>query len=336
MDIDNAVDRVVKAEAQVVEGFKVGFDSTEGDVGKSFFANGRMQVAVMVTVTGLGLTRAFVENNVKLIGYNGGQLLRQPWVVSRDPNQYVHELNGGSSRLVHVAEVPDPGEFEALRSLSETRKFVVVFWVSSAVIGTTRVAAQVGLYNGTVVKSDGVRNPVTSDVFDSSVTLSAIRPVVYDHRNFFLTSERVGGEQSMHRLYRYHLGLTPGGRHISLMSWSSNQYADGGTYNQTFFESGQIANTPGTTYFTGVLADTRYKYLSVNLPGGSGSGHYTVDVNNREGQLTVVQALSAKGHFAGRVRHAVFRFSVIDMYGTEHKLSIRTDINARDFILENG
>ncbi|WP_191630934.1 hypothetical protein, partial [Pseudomonas fluorescens] len=64
---------------------------------------------------------------------------------------------------------------------------------------------------------------------------------------------------------------------------------------------------------------------------------YSVSVNDREGYLTVVQALSEYSKDAGKYKAGnVLRFRAIDQYGTEHKLAIRTNFYERNLYLEKG
>jgi hypothetical protein len=64
---------------------------------------------------------------------------------------------------------------------------------------------------------------------------------------------------------------------------------------------------------------------------------YKVEVNDRIGELTVVQALSPGVRNQPPVdRSEIFRFTALDQFGTKHELAIRTNFKERSFRLERG
>ena len=90
-------------------------------------------------------------------------------------------------------------------------------------------------------------------------------------------------------------------------------------------------------YLEGVMLSPSVKQWPVNLPSsGSVKGVYSVPVNDRDGELTMVQIIYRKFYYNFPVTGDQFRFVALDEYGTEHRLSIRSNVQQREFFLERG
>ncbi|WP_085717410.1 hypothetical protein [Pseudomonas sp. B28(2017)] len=325
---------------QEITKVQVVFDGSEFSNEKRLYANGRMQVRVTVLITGNfgGPPESDKWPRVHLIHYQGGQRLTNGWVSAFDENQYAHSIESPYSAYSRGSapheEVNGEMQGEVGISSLNSRTLRYDFWVSSSRVEFMKIAAEIRMMggSGSVIYTN---KPNVPGQLDESVTLNAITPATYATSQFTFESQRVGGEHNGDRIYRYYLGAFPGGRQLKLLNWHSSQYGQDSLYPLEFFSSGEVKNDSSTKYFMGIIVPVRAARVDVNLPGGIAS-RYRIGVNQREGELTIVQALSSKYFDNYRVRKEPFFFTAIDMYGTEHRLSIRTDMTSRQFILERG
>lgn len=320
---------------------KVKFDSGASLRSKALYGNGRMQVKVQVLVSGYdengdpASVPADVLDTVELIHYNSGETLRNGWSASAEQGRFTLETAASPS----AAQRPDD------QSQSAGHPHVRTFWVSSSGVGTTQVAARISL-NGNVIRSNGTG---VIGRQDSSVTLDAQLPVSYSLEQFHLQRVRRGNEEPGNRIWNYYLGLDYQGQQIKLVDWFSSKGSD-----DVVFAYGNWVRAHNTNYLTGVLARPDKTDVAVTLPvndnslvnyifrdsaldSSNASKEYRVRVNDRHGELTIVQALSEFAYNQAEYRaDEVFYFSAIDQYGTEHKLAIRIDFTQCIFVLERG
>jgi hypothetical protein len=321
---------------------KVKFDAIESARSKELFGNGRMQVKVQVLVAGADAdgnavaVPAEVMDSIKLIHYSNGQALGNGWDASTEQGQFTLQSHHTASTA--LATDDDDSVHPQVRT----------FWVSSAGAGETQVAARVTV-NQQVIRSNGT---TLSSVHDSSVTLIAKEPVAYSIDSFRWYSVRRGNEEPGNRIWNYYLGLYPqGGQQIKLVDWISE-----GGRSSRLFANGNKLREPSTNHLQGIFVLPEQKTQEVWLPydgyplsdvlsfGAQGwlflstkKKRYSVKVSDRDGELTIVQAISGYSTIEPASRDAeVFHFQAIDQYGTEHKLAIRTDFAERHFYLERG
>jgi len=320
---------------------KVKFDSSSLTRSKVLYGNGRMQVKVQVLVSGYDgngdriLVPAEVMNTVELIHYNTGRTLRDGWSASTEQGRFTLEAPVIQDAAQPSDDEPDDGIHPQVRT----------FWVSSSGSGTTQIAASVSL-NGATIRSNGTG---LSGFQDSSVTLDAQVPVTYSVEQFRWTSNRRGNEEPGNRIWNYYLGLVYQGQQIKLVDWVSSKGTD-----DVKFAYGNWIYASKTNYLKGILVRPNKTDVTVALPvndntfvnyifrdhaldSSAKTKEYVVRVNDRHGELTVVQALSEFAYTAAESSaDGVFPFLAIDQYGTEHKLAIRTNSEKREFFLERG
>ena len=220
---------------------------------------------------------------------------------------------------------------------------VRTFWVSCSVAGTTQIAARLTLA-GQTIRTNGT---TLASVHDSSVTLEAQQPLAYAIDQFRWQATRRGNEEPGNRIWNYYLGLYPQGQQIKLVDWIADVPAE----TDPMFAMANKLNEYVTNFLTGVLARPKERSLNIGLPFNGDpiaftfsadaitrdKKFYSVRVNDRDGELTVVQALSEYSSLDRAYKKGdVFKFRAIDQHGTEHKLAIRTDFVARTFGLERG
>jgi len=317
---------------------KVKFDSAASAGDKLLFGNGRMQVKVQVLVSGVDesghpvIVPSSVLETVELIHYNTGKTLQDGWSASAEQGQYTLEAPVS-------ADSTDVADQE---SQIDVQPHVRTFWVSSAGVGTTQIAAQIVL-NGTKIRTNA------NGLFgrqDSSITLKAQMPITYAIEQFRWMSVRRGNEEPGNRIWNYYLGLYPNGQQIKLVDWSSSHEK-----GDVEFVRGNKLYEWKTNHLQGVMVRPHKREISLSLPFDgnfiaftlfqdaitSKMKSYSVRVNDRDGELSVVQALSEYSDLTPRKSaDGKFNFSVFDQYGTEHKLAIRIDSKERSFTLERG
>lgn len=170
---------------------EVKFDAAASTRSRSLYANGRMQVKVLVIISGLDEQANEVAlpdeilNTVKLIHYNGsqplanderplvhvGQILSRSWASSKQENNFVHEIPGAFARMT-----VEPTDTEV------SLPHVLTFWVSTTRADSTQIAAEVTM-DGEVIRSNRTGNFGDRD---SSVTLIGKLPVTYPMSDFLV------------------------------------------------------------------------------------------------------------------------------------------------------
>lgn len=326
--------------ADYIISFKVKFDAGEVTRSKSLFGNGRMQVKVQVLVAAADINGntvhvpADVMNSIELIHYGTGRTLRDGWSASIEQGPYTLEAQPSAV----TTSIPDEETDEDI-----LHPQVRTFWVSCSVAGTTQIAARLTLA-GQTIRTNGT---TLASVHDSSVTLEAQQPLAYAIDQFRWQATRRGNEEPGNRIWNYYLGLYPQGQQIKLVDWIADVPAD----TDPMFAMANKLNEYVTNFLTGVLARPKERSLNIGLPFNGDpiaftfsadaitrdKKFYSVRVNDRDGELTVVQALSEYSSLDRAYKKGdVFHFRAIDQHGTEHKLAIRTDFVARTFGLERG
>ncbi|HEX4551418.1 hypothetical protein [Pseudomonas sp.] len=316
----------------------VKFDSAASVRNKVLYGNGRMQVKVQVLVSGFDeggnqvSVPSSVLDTVAMIHYNTGKTLRDGWSASAEQGRYTLEAPVSA----------DPVELSGHEPENDVQPHVRTFWVSSAGVGTTQIAARI-LLNGTAIRSNGTG---LSGRQDSSITVEAQLPITYAIEQFRWMSVRRGNEEPGNRIWNYYLGLYPQGQQIKLVDWSSS-HPEG----DVVFTRGNKLYAWKTNHLLGIMVRPHKPEISLSLPFDGDSIAYTlfpdalsnkrksysVRVNDRDGELSVVQALSEYSDLTPKTgADGKFGFSVYDQYGTEHKLAIRTDTQERSFTLERG
>ncbi|WP_434708568.1 hypothetical protein J3P75_24930 [Pseudomonas sp. R1-1] len=306
---------------------EVKVDSTRSGQHKALYANGRMQVRVLVLLHGIdndgdgaSLYGHPALQSLRLIAYNGARPLEGDWSVSLQENRYAHEISGGAPRVTQVPRATHN------RISDETDPVQIFqFWVSATRPGIMEVAAEI-VMEGVILRSNGVG-------FDSSVTLEAIPPSEYSLKNF--TFNQYGEKQQKARydsVQNFHLGLHAEGRQIHLLDWYSSEVKldpyDSEDAVQ-IYASGNIRGTlDGRRNFYGYMAPIYGLQASFRSP----LGRMLVPINKVPGQLTLIQYTSADSQ-AGRESEGAFEFAVIDEFGTQHRLSIDGNKEQRTFIL---
>lgn len=317
---------------------KVKFDLAPSVRNKVLYGNGRMQVKVQVLVSGFDeagnqvSVPSSVLDTVALIHYNTGKTLGDGWRASAEQGRYTLEAPVSSDST----DVADE------ESETDVQPHVRTFWVSSDGVGTTQIAARISL-NGASIRSNGTG---LSGRQDSSVTVEAQLPITYSIDQFRWVSVRRGNEESGNRIWNYYLGLYPHGQQVKLVDWRSSR--DEGNVE---FARGNKLYAWKTNHLLGVMVRPEKHEVSLSLPFDGDSiayalfpdaitskrKYYSVRVNDRDGELSVVQALSEYSDLTPKSSaDGKFHFSVFDQYGTEHKLAIRTDSEERKFTLERG
>ncbi|WP_285408271.1 hypothetical protein [Pseudomonas sp. FR229a] len=306
---------------------EVKLDATRSGQHKVLYANGRMQVRVLVLLHGIdnngdgaSLHGHPALQSLRLIDYNGARPLEGAWSVSLQENRYAHEMSGGAPRITEIPRATH-------NRISDDSDPVQIFqyWVSATRPGVMEVAAEIVMDN-VVLRSNGIG-------FDSSVTLEAIPPKKYNQSSFSLHkygtfSERVYEE----RVQYFHLGLHADGRQIQLLDWYSNDI-ELNPYDAEdavmVYSSGMINHySGGGRTFYGYLAPIYGRSASVNTP----LGYITFPINDVQGVLTLVQRTTLQTEEKPATGET-FEVAVIDEFGTEHWLGIKGDIEQRTFIL---
>ena len=306
---------------------EVKLDSTRSGQPKALYANGRMQVRVLVLLHGIDNNGDGVSlyghpalQSLRLIAYNGARPLEGHWNVSLQENRYAHEMSGGAPR---VTEVPRATHNRISDETDSVQIFQ--FWVSATRPGIMEVAAEI-VMNGAILRSNGIG-------FDSSVTLEAIPPNEYSLKNF--TFDQYGEKQQKAQydsVQNFHLGLHTEGRQIHLLDWYSSEVKLDPYDSEDAVQIYASGNIPGTLdgrkTFYGYMAPVYGLEASFRSPLGT----MLVPINKVPGQLTLVQYTSAELQ-VGLKHDGSFEFAVIDEFGTEHRLCIEGEKEQRAFIL---
>ncbi|MFJ7315350.1 hypothetical protein ACIQVE_21830 [Pseudomonas sp. NPDC098747] len=341
-NMDEAQNQVAHLGAVAgIASFKVKFDAGDATRSKSLFGNGRMQVKVQVLVSAVDMNGnavpipAEVMNSIELIHYGSGKTLRTGWTASTEQGRFTLEA---PTSVLATPGLDQEADDDMLHPQVRT------FWVSSSVAGTTQVAARLSLAGQTIRTNAST----LSSIHDSSVTLEAQQPLAYALDQFRWQATRRGNEEPGNRIWNHYLGLYPQGQQIKLVEWVADGVAT--QSNHCFAYANKLGET-STNYFSGFMINPSEKAVDLFLPFNGDAIAYTffsdaitretkkysVRVNDRDGELTVVQALSEYSAIErAQKRGDVFHFRAIDQHGTEHKLAIRTDFAARTFGLERG
>lgn len=306
---------------------EVKLDATRSGQHKVLYANGRMQVRVLVLLHGIdnngdgaSLYGHPALQSLRLIAYNGARPLEGDWSVSLQENRYAHEMSGGAPR---IAEVPRATHNRISDDSDPVQIFQ--FWVSASKPGIMEVAAEI-VMDGVLLRSNGVG-------FDSSVTLEAVPPKNYSLKSF--TFSEYGAKQQKVRydwLQSFHIGLNAEGRQIHLLDWYSSEVKPDPYDSEDAVQVYASGNIPGTRdgrrNFYGYMAPIYGLKATFRSPVGT----MHAPINNVPGQLTLIQYTSADLQ-VGRESEDAFEFAVIDEFGTEHRLCIDGDKEQRAFIL---
>lgn len=321
--------------------FKVKFDASVNTQSRVLFANGRMQVKIQVLVSGVDAdgnathVPADVMDSIELIHYATGKTLRDGWTASTVQGRFTIEARSAAS----VGEVRD-NDLEN----DSVHPQVRTFWVSSSSAGPTEIGARL-LLNGERILTNGT---TLFSVHDSSVTIEAETPSTYSVDGVFrLYQTRIGNESPGNRIWKYHLGLYPGGKQIRLVDWVVEGIEEGKNHN---FAGGNRLNETKTNYMECILVRPENPGVTVTLPDRGdpfvysftrdaqtwSHKHYTVNAQS-DGELTIVQALSEYSESTKARKYGdVLYFIAIDEYGTEHKLAIRVNFYERNLYLQRG
>lgn len=322
--------------AESIGSIAVKFDAGASSRNKVLYANGRMQVKVQVVVTGLDRNGDVVAvsdevmESIRLIHYDSGKTLRNGWRASTEQGRFT--LAVAHSTTV----VEDDGD----EDLSGQRR-VRAFWVSSENVETVQIGASIK-FDNTVIRSNGT---TLSSRHDSSISLEAILPVTYAIEQFRWENVWYEGGFKNQRIYKYYLGLYPNAQQVKLVEWIAE-----GSDDSVVFAFGNKVDGWKAAFQAGVLIHPGLHTFNLSLPFIEASGvvpeairyiyhekDYKVEVNDRIGELTVVQALSPGVRNQPPVdRSEIFRFTALDQFGTKHELAIRTNFKERSFRLERG
>jgi len=322
--------------ADSIGSFTVKFDAGASSRSKVLYANGRMQVKVQVVVTGLDRDGNVVAvsdevmESIRLIHYDSGKTLRNGWRASTEQGRF-------TLAVAHTATVMEDDEDEDPSGQRRVR----TFWVSSENVEAIQIGASVK-FDNTVIRSNGT---TLLSRHDSSISIEAILPVTYAIEQFRWENFWYDGGFKNQRIYKYYLGLYPHAQQVKLLDWIAEDSDE-----NAVFAFGNDVDGWNAAFQAGILIRPDRHTFNMSLPFVEASGvtpesisfiyhekDYEVKVNDRIGELTVVQALSPAARNQPRVaRSEVFRFTVLDQFGTEHALAIRTDFKERSFRLERG
>lgn len=310
--------------------FSLSFDAASSVQSKSLYANGNMQIRVLVTLVGKDQRGkpiplpAAIYNNVRLINYRTGKVLDGKWKVREQTNDLWRKISGEGAN-----ELPEEGV--------DPNITVREFWVSSTLADTVHVGAVV-LLNDRLIRTN---NTTVGDKHDSSLTLVAEAPVTYAIDEFKFERILTKGQRDQD-LFHCYLGLYPGGRQLKLVDWSAADDGHHYRHSRTVFEGfGGVVDSDWRWYvnckFAGVNDD--HVYFTLAPPQDSrGQEAYNLRVNDRDGELSVIYGVSSSFTSDNYARKDVFDFIVYDTFGTAHKLRFRPDFEVRlaNFVLERG
>lgn len=309
---------------------EVKLDATNHGQHKVLYANGRMQVRVLVLLHGIDNSGDGVSlhghpalPSLRLIAYNGARPLEGDWSVSIQENRYAHEMSGGATRLTEVPRVSDNQISNAADPVQ-----IFQFWVSASRPGIMEVAAEISL-NGVVLRSNGVG-------FDSSVTLEAIPPKEYSLSSFSLSKYDEKRQRGRYdSIQHYHIALRAEGRQIHLLDWYSSEVKLDPYDSEEAVQVYVSGNIPGIQGSRKVFYGYMAPIYGVQATFRSPLSYVTVPINKVPGQLTLIQYLSADPQ-AARENESAFEFAVFDEFGTEHRLCIDGDKERLTFILDQS
>ena len=290
---------------------------------KTLYANGRMQVRVLVLVAGENSQAEEVSlhghpalETLKLISYDTSAPLSGDWHVDLQENRYAHDMAGGAPRVTPLV----PAASNRM-SAPEDSVQVFEFWVTCSRPGALQIAAELTL-DGKKYRSNG-RNG-----YDSSVTLEAIAPKRYPRTSFSLKKNRVRATPSLfEKLEQYSLALYAEGRQINLLDWSSLQVKYDADYAVEFFSSGNAINVSvGPRSYTGYIAPIYGAQVVTRTPTG---------LRTMEQDPGIISILShvTEEHPRKPENKETLELLVLDEYGTAHSVRINPDIANRSYSL---
>ncbi|GLA10144.1 hypothetical protein AnigIFM60653_001787 [Aspergillus niger] len=153
--------------------------NVQNETKREIFANGKMQAQINVRIQALiygtntpyQLTESDLES-LKLIDYSTKEELTGKWTYSRDEEEeFVHTMPGQQPSAAPVVPNADDSQ-------------TVVLWVSSAMLGDKRIAAQI-----TELGEKPVIVTTAGGSFDSSITIEAKQPITYTMSDVTVTRE---------------------------------------------------------------------------------------------------------------------------------------------------
>ncbi|MDD0968103.1 MULTISPECIES: hypothetical protein [Pseudomonas] len=288
---------------------------------KVLYANGRMQVRVLVLVSGENAQAEEVSlhghpalETLKLISYNTSAPLGGDWNVDAQENRYAHDIAGGTARVMPL--VPAVGN--RLSDPSESIQ-VFEFWVTCRRPGSIQIAAEITL-EGKKYRSNGFEG------HDSSVSLQAIAPKLYPVSNFMLNRTRVLDSPSLfEKVEQYSLVLYGEGRQINLLDWKSLQVKYDAEFATEFFSSGDATKvSSGLKSYVGYIAPI----YGAQVTARTSQGFRTVSQD--PGTISIISYLTAE-HPNKPERTGQVDLHVFDEFGTEHIIRISPDIANRTY-----
>ncbi|WP_085685182.1 MULTISPECIES: hypothetical protein [unclassified Pseudomonas] len=303
-----------------VQRLEVKFDSST-ERQKVLYANGRMQVRVLVLVSGENAQAEEVSlyghpalQTLKLISYNTSAPLSGDWSVDAQENRYAHDMAGGTARITPL--VPEVGN-----RLSDPSESVQVFefWVTCRRPGSIQIAAEV-ILEGKKYRSNGFGG------HDSSISLQAIAPKLYPKANFMLNRIRTLDLPSLfEKVEQYSLFLFGEGRQINLLDWKSLQVKHDADYATEFFSSGDATKvSEGLRSYVGYIAPIYGAQVTARTP----QGYRTVP--QEPGTISILSHLTAE--YPDRPKRAEqVNLQVFDEFGTEHRVLVSPDVANRSY-----
>jgi len=310
-------------EGLIIQRIEVKFDSSAAIRHKALYANGRMQIRVLVLISGedaqgnaVSLHGHSALETLRLIDYNSAAPLTGDWTASSRENHFAHDIKGGHARVSPL--VPAAGN-----RLSDPSEVVQVFeyWVSSSRSGSMQIAAEV-ILDGKRYRSNG------QDGRDSSITLEAISPRQYPIANFMLARTRVLDRPGLfERMEQHSLTLNAEGRLIHLLEWSSGTVQQETEYASEFFYSGDATKvSAGLRSYIGYIGPAFSDQVTARTPSGFRT------LRQDPGTISIITHITAELQ-SKVIRREFLDLNVYDEYGTEHRIRINPDIANRSFTL---
>ena len=305
-----------------IQRFEVKFDSPSIRQ-KALYANGRMQIRVLVLVSAENSQAQEVSlyghpalQTLKLISYDTSAPLEGQWRVETKENRYAHDMAGGAARVVPLVPAPDNRISDPSESVQTFE-----FWVTSNRPGSIQIAAEIAL-QGIKYRTNG------RDGHDSSITLEAIAPRQYPITNFVVNKTRVLDRPSLFERTELHsLALRAEGRQINLLDWTSLNTRYDEEFATEFFSSGNALDvSPGLRSYVAFIGPVYGAQVTARTSKGLRS------IMQDPGTISILSFLTQD--YPNAVVHtAQLDLQVFDEYGTEHRIRINPDIATRSFIL---
>ena len=132
------------------------------------------------------------------------------------------------------------------------------------------------------------------------------------------------------RLFRYDLGLYPGGQQVKLIDWETQQYGESSRWPVKFCYTGMVLSSSlgRPRSFTVMLP---VQATEVDIIG------FRVPATQGDGQLTAFKGVPpVYVRSLEEPRLGPFRFKVLDEFGNAHPLSLMIDIQNSEFLLVRG